>query len=97
MRQAWPPQFKNGFWDLFARGKSQKVSVLGAESSHQLHDSMTFPEKINFSQIFGIPPPLSRFFPSRPPMMNSRQAPPGDGEPEEKQRPQHIPPIEGYC
>ena len=48
IRQPWPPQSKKGFWDLFARGKSRKVSVLGAESSHQPHDS----------QIFGIPPPF---------------------------------------
>jgi hypothetical protein len=53
MRQPWPPQFKIGFWDLFASGKSRKVSVLGAESSHQPHDSTTLPEKTNFSQIFG--------------------------------------------
>jgi hypothetical protein len=63
MRQPWPPQFKNGFWDLFARGKSRKVSVLGAESSHQPQDSMTLPEKTNFSQIFGIPAPFEQILP----------------------------------
>jgi hypothetical protein len=48
MRPPWPSQSKNGFGDLFARGKSRKVSVLEAESSHQPHDSMTLPEKNKF-------------------------------------------------
>ena len=63
MRRPWPPQFKNGFGDLFARGKSRKVSVLGAKSSYQPHDSMNLPEKTNFSQIFGIPPPFEQILP----------------------------------
>jgi len=58
-----PPQFKNGFWNLFARGKSPKVSILGAESSYQPYDSMTFPEKPNPSQIFGLSPPFEQIPP----------------------------------
>lgn len=45
-----------------------------------------FPGKINFSQIFSIPLLLSRFSESRPPMVKSRPAPPGNGGPEEKPR-----------
>ena len=45
MRQAWLPQFKNGFWDLWARGKSPKVSVIERESLNRLHDSTNFAEK----------------------------------------------------
>jgi len=33
------------------------------------------------------PPLLSGFFPSRPPMINERPAPPGRGEPRERRRP----------
>jgi len=54
MRQPWPAQFKNGFWDLFARGKSPKVSVLEAESSPRRHDSKNFAEKVIFPRILDI-------------------------------------------
>jgi hypothetical protein len=51
MRQPWPPQFKNGLRDLFHRGTSPRVSVLEADSSHQLNISMTFPLKTIFSMV----------------------------------------------
>jgi hypothetical protein len=56
MRQSESPQLEKGFWDLFARGKSRKVSVLGAESSHQPHDSMTLPEKTIFPDFWHTTP-----------------------------------------
>jgi hypothetical protein len=50
MRQAWPPQSKNGFEDLLAQGKYPKVYVREAKSSRRRHDSTGFLEKVTFSK-----------------------------------------------
>jgi hypothetical protein len=43
--------------DYFSHGPSfLSLSVLGAESSHQPHDSMTFPEKTNFPDFWHTSP-----------------------------------------
>jgi hypothetical protein len=49
MQQPWPPQSKKDFWDLLAREKSPKVSVLEAESSRRRQDSTSFLEEVHFS------------------------------------------------
>jgi hypothetical protein len=79
MRQPWPPQSKNGFGDLFTRAKSPRVSILGAESSHQPHVSMTFPEKNQiFPDFWHTTLFVTRFFMEGRPK-NPKPAPHGNG------------------
>jgi hypothetical protein len=55
---------KNGFGNLFTRAKSLRVSILGAESSHQPHVSMTFPEKKpNFPRFLAYHPVCDQILP----------------------------------
>jgi hypothetical protein len=52
MRQSWPPQPQIGFQDLFARGKSPKVSALEADSFQGIDDSIIFYKIVNQYSIF---------------------------------------------
>ena len=51
MRQPGPTHPKNGFENLFARGKSPEVSVLEADSSHILHDKKHSGNKVRFHKL----------------------------------------------
>jgi hypothetical protein len=84
MRQPWRRSQKMVL-GTFTQAKSPMVSILGAESSHQLHASMIPEKNQNFPDFRHTTLFVTRFFIEGRPK-NPKAAPPSNGSPEGRLR-----------
>jgi len=79
MPQPWPLRSKNGFWDLLPGENPRRFLFLEPNPPISRMIAWLFLKKQIFPRFLADHPFLSRFFPSRPPMMSPRPALIGSG------------------